>query len=115
MSKTDLKIVGKNKDGEAAAAEMMPGDLREVAELIGIKFTLALVERFGGAYIRVPRCENFYRILRDNKIRAAYDDGAVSIRELARRYEMSDRRISDILNCASKILPTSILDAMKKR
>ena len=104
MSKKDLD----------ASIERLPGDLKEVAELIGLELTLALVERFGGAYIRVPRCEGLMREIRDNGIRALYDAGGCTIRTLAVRFHLTDRRISDILNSDNAKVPQPLLKLLKK-
>lgn len=97
-----------------ASIERLPGDLREVAEIIGLDKTLALVERFGGAYIRVPRCEGLLREIRDNSIRALYDAGGCTVRSLAVRFRLTDRRISDILNNTNSKIPQPLLTLLKK-
>ncbi|TAN60751.1 DNA-binding protein [bacterium] len=88
----------------------LPGDLREVAEIVGVDNALALVERFGGTYIRVPKCEGLLRDIRDNSIRALYDSGKHDIRALALKYRLTDRTISEILKKTNVAVPQPLLD-----
>jgi len=89
--------------------DKLPGDLREVAEIIGVDNTMALVGRFGGTYIRVPKCEGLLRMIRDNKIRAFYDSGKFDVRALALKFKLTDRTISEILKGSDDEVPQQLL------
>ena len=94
--------------------DKLPGDLREVAEIVGVENTLALVERFGGTYILVPKCEGLLREIRDNKIRALYDAGKSDIRALAIKFQLTDRTISAILKKVDTEVPEDLLPLFRK-
>ncbi len=89
--------------------DKLPGDLREVAEIIGVDNTLALVGRFGGTYIRVPKCEGLVRSIRDNKIRKLYDSDRHDVRALAVKFRLTDRTISEILKGSEEVIPQPLL------
>ncbi len=80
------------------AIKKLPGDLRRVAELIGLEHTLTLVRHFGGGYLVIPKCEAILRDIRNAEIRKAYDTGRFTIRQLAWKYHLTDRTIASILN-----------------
>ena len=73
------------------------GDLHTVAELIGIGPALLLAQVFDGSPIRLYGLRELTRRHRDRCIRADYDTGRFSVIELARRYGLSDRQVSNIL------------------
>lgn len=87
------------------AIKRLPGDLKRVAELIGLEPTLTLVRHFGGGYLVIPKCEAILREIRDNEIRRDYDLGTTSIRELAWRYLLTDRTIKTILSKTTEEVP----------
>lgn len=93
----------------------LPGDLKEVAELIGVENTIALVDRFGGTYIKVPKCDGIIREIRNNKIRDLYDRGKHTIRDLALKYKLTDRTISEILNNPDEDVEDDLLDLFKRQ
>lgn len=95
--------------------DKLPGDLREVAELIGLDNTMLLVERWGGGYIVVPKCEELRREIRDNEIRALYDAGGVTIRELAVKYNLTTRTINTVLGKENEDVPLPLLELMQKQ
>lgn len=97
------------------AMNRLPGDLKDVAELIGLDNTMALVERFGGTYIKVPKCDALIREIRDNKIRELYDSGNYDIRGLALRFKLTDRRISDILSEIDSKIPPPLFTLFEKK
>lgn len=82
------------------AIKRLPGDLRRVAELIGLDATLTLVRHFGGGYLVIPKCEALLRDIRNSEIRKAYDTDKFTIRQLAWRYKLTDRTVQSILNDA---------------
>lgn len=86
-------MTGKDEE----AIKSLPGDLKRVAELIGLRAALVLVDHFGGGYIIIPKCERLVRGIRNNKIRRLYDTGGYTIRELAWMFKLSDRTIKSVL------------------
>lgn len=76
----------------------LSGDLRMLAEIpgIGVAKALVIAQVFGGTPIRVWGVGKWLRRHRDRCIRRDYDNG-VPVVELARKYNLSDRRIWDIL------------------
>ncbi|MBI5561302.1 MAG: DNA-binding protein [Deltaproteobacteria bacterium] len=95
--------------------DRLPGDLREVAEIIGVDNTMALVDRFGGTYIRVPKCEGLLRSIRDNKIRKLYDSGRHDVRALALKFRLTDRTVSEILKGSEDKMLPQLLSLFDKR
>ena len=77
--------------------EDLHGDLQAVAELIGIGPALLLAQVFDGTPIRLYGARQWMRRHRDQCIRADYDTGNYTMIDLARRYDLSDRQISNIL------------------
>lgn len=76
--------------------EKLPGDLRRIAELAGLDATLKIVKEFGGAYLYIPKLDGLFREVRDASIREEFDKGK-SVRELARKHDLTDRQIYNIL------------------
>lgn len=91
------------------AIKNLPGDLKELAEIIGVEKTLLVVERFGGTYIRVPKCDGIIREVRNKKIRSLYDGGDYDIRGLALQFRLTDRQISTILSETDKEISPALL------
>lgn len=91
----------------------LPGDLKELAELIGLDHTLAIVNRWGGSYLIVAKCEGIIKEIRDNEIRKDYDTGKFTIRGLVRKYKLTDRTISTILSKVDTEVPLPLLELIK--
>lgn len=70
-----------------------PGDLREIAEVIGPDATEKLADHFEGCRLYVPK--RALSEVRNRKIRHEYNGGNAD--ELARRYSITSRRIYQIL------------------
>lgn len=77
--------------------ERLPGDLRVLAEICGIEAALKIADRFQGTYIYIPRLDGLKREIRDQAIRDEYDKGETTAKALALKYDLSIRRIFDIL------------------
>lgn len=97
------------------AINKLPGDLQEIAEIIGLENMMKLVEQFGGTYIKIPKCEGVIRQIRDNKIRELYDTDKYTIRDLALKFKLTDRRISDILSKIDEDIPEPIFDLFSQK
>ncbi|MFZ5760965.1 MAG: Mor transcription activator family protein [Thermodesulfobacteriota bacterium] len=91
----DFEIIDLPEDA-LPAMEELSGDLRLVAEEVGVRQAIRLAQKFNGTMIRLYNVNKWLRRHRDRCIRRDYDAGATGI-ELARKYGLSDRRIWDIL------------------
>jgi len=67
----------------------------QLARIVSMEAVRALVEHWQGETIEVPKAETLLRQLRDREIRAARRQG-VPRAELARRHNLTIRRIQDI-------------------
>lgn len=76
--------------------EELPGELRSIAEIIGVENTIKLAMSFRGCSIYIRNVDNILRVKRNNKIRDEYDNGK-SVLSLARKYCLSTRQIQSIL------------------
>jgi hypothetical protein len=94
----------KNLPEEALPkAEELPGDLALVAEIVGVRHTLALVDAFRGTYIYCRNLDHLERQCRNRAIRAEIDrrmgDGeliSTLVVDLARRYGLVERSVWNI-------------------
>lgn len=85
----------------------LPGDLRRIAEAIeevwpdhGVKVALLLGQLFPGVPLYPHNIERLVRRMRDDKLRAEYDQGGVTMKELAIKTRLSKRRIEQIMSQA---------------
>lgn len=74
----------------------LPGDLSRVAAAIeehipgdGVRLTMLLAQIFGGTPVYFRRVDKWLRIMRDDAMRARYDLGDVSMKELALLFGVS--------------------------
>jgi Mor family transcriptional regulator len=74
----------------------LTGDFRAFAVLVGVEAALKTAKAFGGLALAVPKLDSIYREERDKEIRDAYDRGE-PVRRLARRYNLTARRVYNIL------------------
>lgn len=79
------------------AIKSLPGDLKRVAELLGLDAAITLVEHFGGGYLVIPKCDGILREIRNDEIRKLYDSGTYTLRDLAWKFRLTDRTIREIL------------------
>lgn len=107
--------MSRKKFNEEDIIGRLPGDLKDVAGLIGIENTMLLVERYGGTYVNIPKCEDLLREVRNRKIRELYDSGKCDIRALAMKFKLTDRRIIDILSETDRDLPLPLFDLLEKK
>jgi len=97
------------------AINNLPGDLKRVAEVIGLEAALTLADVFGGGYLVIPKCEGILKEIRNRKIRELYDAGGITIRELAWKFKLSDRQIKTILSGTDEEIHPTLFDIMKKK
>lgn len=79
--------------------EELTGDLRIVAEVVGVEKALELGQRFYGVQIRLWNTKKFIRRWRDKQIRKDCDAGMSGV-ELAKKYNLTDRQVWNILGQA---------------
>lgn len=77
-------------------AKDLPGDLSQIAEIVGVPKTVQLAQRFRGTQVYFCNVDTLIRKKRDNLIRSSYDQG-VSSTKLARKHHLSERQIWRIL------------------
>jgi len=77
--------------------EALSGDLRMLAEKIGVRMALQVSELFDSTPARLYGHRRWLVKWRDRQIRAEYDRGGISIVDLARKYGISERHAYNIL------------------
>lgn len=84
--------------------EDLPGDLKRIAEAIeegipgeGVRLTLLLAQVFHGQPVYFRTIDNLIRRWRDDRMRAEYDAGGVTAKELATKLRLSLRQVENIL------------------
>jgi Mor family transcriptional regulator len=82
-------------------AKDLPGELKDIADVIGVDNTIKLAHAFRGCRIYICNLDPLIRKDRNIKIRSAYDQGERVI-TLARKHNLSTRQIESILNTLDK-------------
>ncbi|MDP2168268.1 MAG: Mor transcription activator family protein [Thermodesulfovibrionales bacterium] len=103
------------QDKEAEIISMLPGDLKRIAEVVGIEATVKIGRFFRGTRLYIGDIGFLARELRDLKIRQDFDSGLNS-RRLSIKYSLSERYIRKILGRPEQALPEvlSVLDVASK-
>ena len=78
----------------------LQGDLRLLAEIVGVRLALVVAQRLGGTPLRIVTGKKWLLRWRDRCMRRDYDRGSITVVELARKYSMSDRQAYNILGQA---------------
>lgn len=68
---------------------------REFADLVGLDVFKMLVRKCGGTYVYIPKEDNITRPVRNAMIKAEFPGS--SIRELAKKYQLSEVQIRSII------------------
>ncbi|MDH5524467.1 MAG: hypothetical protein OEY01_10815 [Desulfobulbaceae bacterium] len=102
MSQDKDRISGLPDEALPEITEL-PGDLSLVAEVIGVRMTLALVERLRGTYVYFRNLDHLTRTRRDDFIRAEIDRRintgetiTKAVQDLARAHGLSSRHVWSI-------------------
>lgn len=84
--------------------EDLPGDLSLIASEIerhrpgqGVDIAVILAQTFRGQQLYICNIDPLFRKVRDEAIRNEYDQGMVTMRQLASKWKLSHRRIKEIL------------------
>ena len=87
------------------AIEELPGDLKRIAEAIeagipgeGVRLTLLLAQVFHGQPVYFRTVAPLIRRWRDDRMRAEYDGGLITAKELATKARLSLRQVENILS-----------------
>lgn len=80
----------------AIRMEDIPGEYRDIAELMGLATFLRLTALCGGQVLYIPKQESLERSSRDREIRARFDGS--NYRALAAQFRLSDRQVRKIIN-----------------
>lgn len=75
----------------------LKGDLRILAEEVGVRLALQISALFDGTPARLCGHRRWTVKWRDRQMRAEYDAGGISIIDLARKYGVSERHAYNIL------------------
>ncbi len=112
--KTDLPQKGARGAKETEAIlDRLPGDIREMAELIGLEDTMKVVKRWGGGYLIIAKCDDLLHEIRNNGIRAEYNSGKTTRNALALKHKLHIRTIDRILSGESEEVPLPLLELME--
>lgn len=84
---------------EALSLSAMNDDVKTIAGIVGVRAAIEIMQALGGGTIYVPGPEEVRRSLRDERIRREYASGA-RVRDLCRRYRISDRTVYRVLKSA---------------
>jgi Mor family transcriptional regulator len=76
-------------------AALVPPQVAELVELVGVEGALRIVHRFAGQQLYVHKPERAFRRLREERLRAEFT--GANHAALARRYGMSVSHVYDIL------------------
>lgn len=77
--------------------EDLTGDLRQLAEIVGVRLALIVAQRMGGTYLKLPSLKPWARSRRDRWMRSRYDKGGITVVELARLVGLGERQTYVIL------------------
>ncbi len=75
----------------------LPGELRRIADVVGLEGAVRIAAVFGGNVIYVPALEELQRLARDESIRRQFRSGVIA-RTLAERFGLTERSIWRVLN-----------------
>jgi Mor family transcriptional regulator len=92
--------------------EMLPGELRKIAEVVGLEAAVRIAQTFRGSFLYVPGLDDMMRMARDAMIKRDYDTG-ISARELAKKHRITERQIRKIVSTPGKDnLPGRLIDLL---
>jgi len=74
---------------------------KAIADTIGIEAYISLVKNYGGTSIYVLKEDSLVKDIRDKMIREEFDGGNYVY--LAKKYNLSDRTIRDIINNSNRL------------
>lgn len=84
-------------DDALPGMDELNADLRMLAELVGVRTALEISELFNGTTACFFGHKRHLIRYRDKQIRAEYDSGNITVAELARKYNLTERYLYMIL------------------
>ncbi|MBE3574559.1 MAG: DNA-binding protein [Firmicutes bacterium] len=76
--------------------EDLPASYQPVAEAVGVEAAIRLSMALGGVPVYLPKLERLLQSIRDRRIVTEFD--GANYRELARRYNLSQTRVREIIH-----------------
>lgn len=101
------------KASDAELIARLPGDLRRIADVVGLHPALEIARELGGVPLYIPKLDDLYREVRDAKIRAEYDGGETIAKDIALKYRLTERQIFTILG-RDEAAPLSLFPQLQK-
>ncbi len=80
--------------------EDLHGDLRMLAEIVGVDKALIVAQVADGTPLRIYGGRRWVRKYRDQRMRQEYDQGGITVVDLARRHGLGERQAYNILGKA---------------
>lgn len=90
----------------------LPGELRRIADVVGLEGAVKIAAVFGGNVLYVPALEELQRLARDETIRRQFRGGVIA-RILAERFGLTERSIWRVLKRPVPRLKEELLDLIK--
>lgn len=75
----------------------LPGMLKDIAEVVGVANAVKISREFSGVTLYIPSVVPLERAERDRQMRNEYDQGNTTVKQLARKYRVSERQAGSIL------------------
>ena len=85
-----------DKNNDDNIIEQLPGDIRKIAEVVGVEPALKLAKAFRGTYLYIHNLDDILREIRNKEIRKSYNKGR-KVRDLAIKHRLTERQILNIL------------------
>jgi Mor family transcriptional regulator len=93
-------------------ADMLPLNMRPLADVIGIEQMLNLIEQFGGETIYIPKLDALLKTARDKMIKQEYT--GYNTKELAKKYDLTVRWVQKICENSQFAGQVSVMDMLKE-
>lgn len=79
--------------------EQLPGDIRRIAEVVGVEIALKIAKEFRGTYLYIHSLDDLLREIRNKRIREEYgkDRSPRKVSRLAIKNGLTERQIWNIL------------------
>ena len=95
---SDSQTMTKQTDKYQIGINDLPGEIREMAKIIGLKSALKLVAEYGGESVYFHKYDAITRAVRDRAIRAEFN--GTNQKELARKFNLTSHTIRQIIKNA---------------
>lgn len=109
ISPNNQDNTGKTMKHEIRVSDL-PGEIREIAKLIGLNSAMKLARIYGGDFVYIPKYESITRPVRDRAILAEYN--GQNLKELAIKFNLSIRYVRTIIENTQKLEKTTLLGGL---